>query len=555
MAQASRLEIIPLGGLGEFGMNIMVYRWGDDCVIVDAGMMFPGQEHLGVDVVLPDLSFLEDCGTIHGLILTHGHEDHIGTVPYLMARRDLPVYATPYTEALVRRRLDEHGITPGGRLRRLPDGDQSVGIGPFSVETIAVAHSIPQARMIVLRTPAGLIVHTADFKIDTRPPVGPGTDLRRLAAIADEGVLLLLSDSTNADRPGFTPGERSASAGIERVVATAKRRILVTTFSSHVHRISEIGRLAAASGRKVSVVGASIEGQVAVAESLGILSFPPGVLAPTDTVMNQPPERGLLIVSGSQGEPMSSMARVALGKHRQIELEDGDTVIHSARRIPGNEKSIDRLIDHCLRRGAEVITADDAPIHVSGHGCREELGLVLQMLRPKFFVPLHGEYRQLRAHARLACDSGMDSGRVVLAESGDVIGVGSNGIGVEDRVQVGRVFVDATQDEVDLTVLRDRRRIADDGIVVPVVAVDRERGPAGGLPEIMTRGFVPDGEQVDEELMLEARRLVATCLEDATPEERTDEGVLRAKIQTELKRLFRRRGRRRPLIHPVIVEL
>jgi ribonuclease J len=553
LSHPSQLRFVALGGLGEFGMNLMVYHFGDDCLVVDAGVMFPGEEHLGIDVVIPDLSYLETCGKLHGVVLTHAHEDHVGALPYLLSRHQVPVYASPYTLGLVGRRLSEHEHASRADLRTLHD--TPVALGPFTVEALPVAHSIPQSRMLLVRTPGGNVVHTADFKLDPDPVDGIGTDLERLARIGREGVRVLLSDSTNADRPGTTPPERSVAAAIEPLVARAPGRVLVTTFASHVHRIRLLGALAARHGRKLALVGTSLERHAGVAEELGMMPLPPGSTIPADEVASLPPERVLIVASGSQGEPLSALARIAVGKHRQVEVEPGDLVIHSARAIPGNGKSIARMVNHLLRRGAEVITAADAPVHVSGHAAADELRELLHLLRPQFLIPVHGEYRQLAAHARLAVEAGIDRSRIQLADSGDVIAVSPEGISIVDRVHVGQVSIDATLDEVDLSILRDRRRLAGDGIVVPVVAVHRKTGMVDGYPEIMARGFVPIGEEGNEDLMFEARRVVAASLAEATPEERGDEGLLRARIQKELRRFLRRRTRRRPLVIPVILEL
>lgn len=538
-------------------MNLMVYRWGRDCVVVDAGMMFPGAEHLGVEVVLPDLSFLDDCGTLHGVVLTHGHEDHVGALSYLLARHDIPVYSTAYTENLVRKRLAEHGMLADAGLRPLPDSG-TLDLGPFSIEALAAAHSIPGARMLAIRTPVGLVVHTADFKLDPDPMDGVGTDLARLAELGREGVLALLSDSTNADREGFTPGERTVGAALDRLIGSHESRVVVTVFSSHTHRLQQLGRIAQKSGRSLTLVGASLQNHAEVAERLGVLRIPEPLRVSADRAMDLPERRSLIVVAGSQGEPMSALSRIAVDRHRDISLEPGTLVIHSARRIPGNEKSIGRLINHLLRRGCEVVTAEDQPVHVSGHGSAAELALVIQLLRPRFMIPIHGEYRQLLAHARIAAACGLDSDRIQLADSGDVIAIDEQTVELRDRVHVGQVFVDADLTELDREILRDRRRIAGGGIVVPVVAVHRETGAVNGYPEIMTRGFphlTEDGSEDSEELLREARKIVADSLAEASPEERTDEGLLRARIQTVLKRFLRRRMQRPPLILPVILEL
>jgi ribonuclease J len=548
------LQIIPLGGLGEFGMNVMLYRWGGECLLVDVGMMFPGAEHLGVEVVLPDLSFLDECGTLHGAILTHGHEDHVGALFHLLAKHDVPVYATPHTQQIVRHRLDEHEMTDACRIETLPERG-SLALGPFQIETLAAAHSIPQARMIVLRTPIGIVVHTADFKLDPNPVDDVGTDLHRLAQLGREGVLALLSDSTNADRPGFTPSERSCGQELGRVIAGRDGRVLVSIFASHVHRLQQLAELAAANGRKLALVGSSLENHAEMAERSGTLQIPPYLRVGPEQVMDLPRREALIVASGTQGEPLSALARIAVDRHREVRVEPGDLVVHSARSIPGNEKSISRMINHLLRRGAEVITAAERPVHVSGHASKSELQLLIQLVRPRFLIPIHGEYRQLDAHGRLSAECGLEPSRVQLAESGDVIVLTEDSLSVEDQVHVGRVYVDADLGEVDWEILRDRRKIAGGGIVVPVVAVHRETGAVGGTPEIVARGVVSSGEADVEDTLEQSRRVLVEALSEATPEERADEGLLRARIQSELKRHLKRRMQRPPLIIPVILEL
>ncbi len=553
MARAHRLEIVPLGGLGEFGMNLMVYRYGGDCVVVDAGMMFPGAEHLGVDVVVPNMDFLDDCGAIHAALLTHGHEDHIGAIPFLLARRDVPIYGTPYTLGLVRGRLAQHELDASPRLVPFPPDGTALRLGPFTVETLAVSHSIPQSSMLVLDTPVGKIVHTADFKLDPYPLSGPGTDLARLARLGEKGVLAVLSDSTNAELPGFTAGERTVGPALARAIEGARGRVLVTTFSSNIHRLQQVIDTGVAHGRKVAIVGSSMEFHTDVALHLGLLRIPPGTSVTPEAAMNLPPERSLFLVTGSQGEPTSALARIAVDKHRDVVVSDGDLVLHSARSIPGNEKSIGRMINHLLRRGATVVTSEDAPIHVSGHPRRDELSLLLHLLRPKFLLPIHGEYRQLAAHAAIGRACGLDPERVLLAESGDLLTLTAEEFRRAERVPVGQVFIDGALDRVDFTMLRDRRQIAGDGIVIAVVAVHRDSGSVSGPAEIASRGFVSDA--TEEELLREARDVVALSLSDTSLEERADEGLLKAKIQAGLRRFLRKRTQKRPLIIPVIVEL
>ena len=553
MSRPCALEIVALGGLGEFGMNLMVYRYGGDCLVVDAGMMFPGAEHLGVDVVVPNMEFLDDCGTIHAALLTHGHEDHIGALPFLLGRRDVPVYGAPYTLSLVRGRLAEHELGPRPRLTPFPPSGTPLTLGPFSIETVPVSHSIPQSAMLVVRTPVGTVVHTADFKLDPFPLDGPGTDLARLARLGEEGVLALLSDSTNAEQPGFTAGERTVGPALDRIIAGARGRVLVTTFSSNIHRIQQVIDTAVARGRSVAVVGSSMEFHTETAEHLGLLRIPTGIRISAEKGMNLAADRALFLVTGSQGEPTSALARIAVDKHREVVVSDGDLVLHSARAIPGNDKSIGRMFNHLLRRGVTVVSGRDAPIHVSGHPCRDELRLLIHLLKPRFLLPIHGEYRQLLAHATVGRECGLPHDQVVLADSGDLLALTENSLQRVARVPVGQVFIDGALERVDVSMLRDRRQVAGDGIVVAVVAVHRESGRVDGPAEIASRGFVSDANE--EEILREARGVVALSLSETSEEERSDEGLLKAKIQTGLKRFLRKRTQKRPLIIPVVVEL
>jgi ribonuclease J len=554
LSVSNRLEVIPLGGLGEFGMNIMVYRIGRECIVVDAGMMFPGPEHPGVDVIVPDLTFLEDCGTIHGVVLTHGHEDHVGALPYLLERHDVPVYATPHCRGLVRLRLEERAPSLERALHLLPGADESLALGPFELRTLGVAHSIPQSKMLVLDTSVGTLLHTADFKFDPDPPDGEGTDPAPLRELGDRGVLAMLSDSTNADRPGATPGEREVARGLEQVIANAEGKVLVTTFASNVQRIGILANIARRTGRRLALVGSSIETQIDVASRLGLIAIPPGVRIAPDNVMDQPPSEVLVAATGSQGEPLSAMARMASDRHRHVRIEEGDVVIHSARRIPGNEKTIDRMFDELVRRGATVVTAREAMVHASGHPSQDDLRRLIELVRPRYLVPIHGEYRQLKAHHDLAVSTGMSAGQVPVIESGDVLRIDGETIEVVDQVPVGRVFMDASAARVDPDLLRDRRRSAADGVVVAVVALDREGRPAPGYPQIVTRGFVPDAS-VPNGFHREARRVVVSALAAATDRQRFDPSALEERIHTDLKRFLRRRIQRSPLIIPVVTEL
>jgi len=550
--QPSHLEVVPLGGLGEFGMNLMVYRYGAECLVVDAGVMFPGAEHLGIDVVIPNLSFLDTCGRLRGVVLTHGHEDHIGALPYLLARHEIPVFGTAYTLGLVRARLAEHDHALTSLLHPLPLGGEPLQLGPFAVRTFPVTHSIPHSVLLVLHTPVGTIVHTGDYKLDPTSPDGWATDLAQLAALGREGVLAVFGDSTNADRAGWTPGEATVRPAFDALLASAPRRVLVTLFASNVQRMRLLCDLARRHGRRVAFVGSSIVAHAAVAEELGLLDLPVGLRVDVERAMSLPPEQALLLVTGSQGEPTSALARIAVGKHREVEIGEGDRVIHAARAIPGSQKAIGRMVNHLLRRGAEVVDETQTGVHVSGHAAADELRLVLHLLRPRFLVPIHGEFRQLSAHARLAGEMPAGGPQAVLADTGDLLALSPTECSVVDRVPVGQVFIDATLEEVDFQLLRERKQIAGDGLVVPVVAVDPQGLDLPGRIEIVSRGFLAeDGNG----LFLEAKQMLAESIAAATPEERGDEGLLKARLQTDLKRFLRRRTQRRPLIIPVILEL
>ncbi|NIL99504.1 MAG: RNase J family beta-CASP ribonuclease [Acidobacteria bacterium] len=547
MPAADKLEIVALGGLGEFGLNLMLYRWDGDCVVVDAGMMFPAGFLPGVDYVIPDLSYLETAGRLCGLILTHAHEDHIGAVPHLLDRHDIPVWGTPYTIELLRRRLAERERSSTPDLRLLPTSPRTVSLGPFSVEAIAVAHSIPQTRLIAIDTPVGRVVHSADFKLDRDPPDGEGTAVQRLAELGDEGVLALLSDSTNAEVAGTTGGEAAVLRGLDAVIAEATGRVLLTTFASNVQRLAGLAQLAERHGRRLALLGASVNLHAEIAQQLELLPVRPGVRVAPEDLHDLPPDRVLAVAAGSQGEPLSAMARIAAGQHRDFSLEPGDTVIHSARIIPGNEKPIGRMINLLLRQGARVLTADDAPVHVSGHAAAAELQQLLALLRPRWFVPIHGEYRQLNAHARLAVASGLDPRRVLQAENGDLIRVDRETFEIAGQASVGRVYMEASGDEVGWDLVRDRRKSSNDGVVVAVVEIDGRGRVAPGYPWVSTRGFTP-GVDDEGEMLDRSRQAVAAALEEAPAAERADSRALETRIELHLRRRIRRETQRYPLV-------
>jgi len=551
-----KLKIIPLGGLGEFGMNSMAIRYGDDIIVVDAGMAFPDDELLGVDIVTPDFTYLkQNAAHVRGVILTHGHEDHIGGVPFLLNEISVPVYGTAFTLALVERRLEEHGMVDDVKLNAVKVGDRLV-LGPFSIEFIHVTHSIVSCVMLAITTPLGVIMHTGDFKVDPTPTDNILFDLHTLADYGKRGVLLLLSDSTNVDRPGYTESERAVGPRLEDLFARTPRRLVISCFSSSIHRLQQILDFAHQYGRKVAFFGRSMTNTTEIAHDLGLLTIPDGVLLRPQDAMSLPPNKVACVVSGTQGEPMSALSRVAVDNHKHLTIERGDTVALSARIIPGNEKAIYRMINHISRRGADVVYGTmNPPIHVSGHGSAEELRLVLNLVRPKYFVPVHGEYRQLERHAKLAqhlSHSGLEA--TFVLESGDTLDIDSRGARKGETVPVGRICIDSgTLDEVVQDfVIRDRRHLSEDGFVLPIILINKHTGRSEVLPEIVSRGFISED---NDGVLKEARQIVMKTLETSTTEERGDWGVMQEKIRTDLKRFLNKQTQRRPLIMPVILEV
>jgi ribonuclease J len=550
-----KLQLIPLGGLGEFGMNSMAIRYGDDIIVIDAGMMFPESELLGVDIVTPDFTYLEQhANMVRGLILTHGHEDHIGGVPFLLAQLNLPVYGTEFTLALVERRLDEHELLEEANLNVIKAGDR-ITLGPFQIEFIRVTHSIVSAVALAITTPLGVVIHTGDFKVDPTPTDNELFDLHTLADYGKRGVLLLLSDSTNVDRPGYTESERAVGPRLEELFTRSERRLIISCFSSSIHRLQQILDLADEHGRKVAFLGRSMLNVTEIAHSLGLLSIPDSTLLRPQDIMQMPPAKVAVIVSGTQGEPMSALSRVAVDNHKHLYLQPGDTVALSSRIIPGNEKPIYRMMNHIAHRGAHLVYGTmSPPIHVSGHASEEELKLVLNLVRPKYFVPIHGEYRQLSRHASLAQHLRFAGLRdTFVLETGETLDIDENGAQRGEKITVGRVCIDSgsLDDVVEDLVIRDRRHLSEDGFVLPIIAINKHTGKSEGLPEIVSRGFVAEGAGV----LQEARAVVARTLETSTPEERGDWGVMQEKIRMDLKRFLSKQTQRRPLIMPVILEL
>ncbi len=538
-------------------MNMMAMRCGDDIIVVDAGMLFPGSELLGVDFVVPDISYLLDNREhLRGVIISHGHEDHIGAVPYVLSQLEVPVYTTGLADALIRRRLKEHDLEHEPAIHVVRP-QEKITLGCFEIEFIHVTHSIANAVALAIETPLGTVIHTADFKIDQTPIDETPFDLHKFAEYGRRGVLLLLSDSTNAEWQGFTPSERAVRPRLEELFAHSPNTLFLTCFSSSTHRVQQIIDLSAEAGRKVALVGRSMITTSELAHQLGLLDIPDGLLLRPSDLMKIPRSERTVIISGTQGEPLSAMSRAAVGKHRQAVIEEGDTVVLSARLIPGNEKAIFRMIDHVCQRGAEVVYGEmNPPLHVSGHGRQEELKLVLNLVRPKYFVPIHGEYRQLSGHLRLAQhlrSSGLKDS--FLLQSGDVLEIDSQGARKADRVPVGRVCIDSgTGDEIlEELVIRDRRHLSEFGVVVPIVAINRHSGQLESPPEIVFRGFVVPEDS--SQLLDGARDVISRTIETSSEEEKTDWGVMEEKIRIDLRRYISRETSSRPLIAPVILEV
>lgn len=551
------MEVIPLGGLGEFGMNIMAIGYGDDIIVIDAGMMFPEDELLGVDIVTPDLTYLiQNKSKVRALLLTHAHEDHIGATPYFLAEFPVPVYGTPFTLALVERRLEEHELEEEPDLRTVAPREK-VAIGAFQIEFLHVTHSTSACMALAITTPLGTIIHTGDFKIDATPLDNEPFDLHSFAEYGRRGVLLLLSDSTNVDRPGYTQSERAVRPKIEDIFNRSESRLFFACFSSSVHRLQMLMNISNEFGRKVVLAGRSMISTTEIAHSLGLLEIPDGLLIRLQDVMNFPRNKVTVLITGTQGEPMSALARVAVDNHKHISVEHGDTVSFSSRIIPGNEKAIFRLIDHLSRRGAEVLYGSTSPpLHVSGHASVEELTLMLNLVRPRYFVPIHGDYRQLAKHARLAEHlrySGLEE--TFILETGDRLEIDHHGARKAGRVTVGRVCIDSgTVDEVvGEVIIRDRRHLSEDGIILPIIAINKHTGRSETLPEIVARGFTP--AEGTTGLIQEARQVVAKTLESSSAEEMSDWGVMKEKIRLDLKRFIAKQTQRRPLIMPVILEV
>ena len=545
------LEIVPLGGVGEFGMNMMVIACGDTAILVDAGVTFPEPELLGVDLIIPDFRPLERF-TIAALVLTHGHEDHIGAVAHVLPHVKGPIYGTAFTLALVENKLDEAGEEIKGRLVRVKPRER-VTIGSFVVEFLRVTHSMPDCVALAVETPRGVVVHTGDFKIDQTPLDGEHVDFHRIAQLGAAGVHVLLSDSTNIERRGFSGSELEVVDAFEEIFTSAKGKIVVAMFASSIYRMQILADLAAQFDRQLAFVGRGVIDNSEIAQRLGYLRIPAGVQIRDSDLRSYPAQDVVCICTGSQGEPQAALSRIAIDDHRHVKLAEDDVVVFSAREIPGNEKAIGRVMNHVARRGADVVHEGTRHVHVSGHGSEEELKLMLSLIRPRFFVPIHGEYRQLARHARVAARVSPAT-KVVLAENGDLIRFDNEGGRVAERVPAGRTLIDGTRSgAVGDEVLRDRRHLSGDGLVVPVVAIGRQSGALEETPDIITRGFVLDART--EALLKEIPSLLAATLETASVEERTDPGLIKERIRVDLQRFFRKRSGLRPLVLPVIMEI
>jgi ribonuclease J len=550
------LQLIPLGGLGEFGMNMMLVACGETAILVDAGVMFPEPDLLGVDLIIPDLRQLQQY-RIQALVLTHGHEDHIGAVPHVLPYVDGPIYGTKLTLALVEPKLVEMNAgdqseVAKARLVEVRPRDR-VQIGAFGIEFLRVTHSMPDCVALAISTPAGVVLHTGDFKFDQTPLDAQPVDVHRLAQLGTEGVLVLLGDSTNVERKGFSGSERDVEDGFEEIFTSARGRIVVAMFASSLYRMQIVVDLASQFDRKVAFVGRGMIENSEIGKRLGYLRMPPGVQIRDSELREFPSQDVVCICTGSQGEPQAALPRIAIDDHRHAKIDPDDVVVFSAREIPGNEKAIGRVMNHIAKRGADIVYEGIKHVHVSGHGSEEELKLMLSLVKPRYFVPIHGEYRQLARHARIARTVSPGT-QVLLAENGDVIQIDEGGARVADKVPAGRILIDGTRSgEVGDEVLRDRRHLAGDGLVVPVLAISRQSGMLEEMPDVITRGFVVDART--EALLKEIPSLVGAAIDSASVEERTDPGLIKEKIRVDLQRFFRKRSGLRPFVLPVVMEI
>ena len=551
---AEKLKIISLGGLNEIGKNMTVYEYGGDMIVVDVGMGFPDDDMYGIDVVIPDFTYLiKNKEKIRGIFLTHGHEDHIGSIPYLLRSINAPIYATRMTAGLVKLKLEEHRLRDKTKLITCEAGEV-VKAGRFSVEFIHVNHSIADAVAFAIKTPVGLCVHTGDFKIDSTPIQGGMIDLARLGELGKAGVLALLCDSTNVERPGYTKSERCVGASFDALFRGCDQRIIVTTFASNVDRIQQIISVAAKYGRKVAVTGRSMENAMKVSTELGYMNVPEGTLVDVNHIKSLPKDKICIVTTGSQGETMSALTRMAFSTHRQVDIQAGDRIIISASAIPGNENAIGNVINELYRKGAEVVNERTGQLHVSGHACQDELKIIHALVKPKFFIPLHGEQRHLKIHAKLAQEMGMHPNHILISDIGKVMEFTPNSAKINGTVPAGRVFVDGYGvGDVGSVVLRDRKHLAEDGMIVVVTSMSGEDGSVVSGPDIITRGFVYVKES--EELMEELRRVAVEALERCHRSNTTDWATIKGEIKNDLSGFLYKKTKRNPMILPVIMEV
>lgn len=553
LGKKDRLHVIPLGGFAEIGKNMMVYEYQGEIIVIDSGLAFPDEDMFGIDYVIPDISFLQERrDKVRGIFLTHAHEDHIGSLPYVLQELPVPIYTTRLTMGLIQEKLKEHGVATAEGSREIVPGE-SVRLGPFNLRSFRVTHSIPDSMGFAVETPVGTIVHTGDFKFDQSPVDGQVADFRSLAEIGDHHVLALFSDSTNAERPGFTPSESLVGPVLNDIMQAAPTRVIVASFASNVHRVQQVLNAASASNRKLAVVGRSMENVVRVAAELGYLKVPESSLISIEDVHRFPANQICIMTTGSQGEPMAALSRMAAGEHKKVEIVAGDTVVLAANPIPGNEKFVGKTVNNLYRRGAQVIYSTAAGVHVSGHGSQEEQKLMINLIRPKYFIPMHGEYRMLIRHAGLAESLGIPKENILIGENGSVFEFSKDTASISGKVPSGQVFIDGLGvGDVGNIVLRDRKTLAEDGVIVVVLAVDRSSNALIGGPDIVSRGFVYVREA--DGLLEEARQRIRESLERSDDRSLTDWASVKGLVRESLGRFLYEKTRRRPMILPIVVE-